>query len=150
MLAIVLLQNKKFAKVTLFSFLLFGIISNFIFIHHGVLDDVQFLKERFKRIVFARDTSQKTFFTEAGKIIESESNVYVPALPYLSRVYLNNRRVILLQDFEHTTDKKSYLIFDKDAFGEKEFIRFKEKEFIGDYKNVLNVGDYYLYEIINK
>ena len=43
------------------------------------------------------------------------------ALPYLSRVYLNNRRVILLQDFEKTNENKSYLIYDKDAFGEKVF-----------------------------
>lgn len=150
MLAAVLIRNKNYAKVALFSFLLFGILSNFIFIHHGVIDDVQFLKERYKAIVFAKDNSQKSFFAEAGKIIESEANVYVPALPYLARVYLDNRRVILLEDFEHTKDKKSYLIFDKDAFGDKEFLKLKEKEFAGDYKNVLSVGDYHLFEIYNK
>ena len=30
--------------------------------------------------------------------IDAEDNVYVPALPYLSRLYMNNRRIILLED----------------------------------------------------
>jgi hypothetical protein len=146
----VLIHKKRYAKVILSTFLVFGVISNFIFLHHGVVDDVQFLKEHYKKIVFERDNSQKEFFNGVSKIIERDANVYVPALPYLSRVYLNNRRVILLNDFEATNKIKSYLIYDKDAFGEKDFIQLKEKEFSGDYKNVLVIGNYYLFEILRK
>jgi len=149
MLATVLIHKKGYAKVILSTFFLFGIISNFIFIHHGVIDDVQFLKEHYKAIVFERDNSQKIFFNSVTDIIESDANVYVPSLPYLSRVYLNNRRIILLKDFETTNKNKSYLIFDKEAFGEKAFEQIQEKENRGDYISILKVGDYYLYEIIS-
>ena len=150
MLATVLNYKKSYTKVILLTFLLFGVISNFIFIHHGVLDDVQFLKEHYKSIVFEKDNSQKIFFNKVKGVIETDANVYVPALPYLSRVYLNNRRVILLKEFEITNKNKSYLIFDKEAFGEKEFEQIKGKKHRGEYRSILKVGDYYLFEIISK
>jgi hypothetical protein len=149
MLATILIYKKSYAKIMLLTFFLIGVVTNFIFLHHGVLDDVQFLREHYKAIEFERDNSQKTFFDKASSIIEANANVYVPALPYLSRVYLNNRRVILLQDFEKTNENKSYLIYDKDAFGEKDFQRIMEKEHRGDYRSVIKVGDYHLFEILN-
>lgn len=148
MLGVILNYKKSYAKVILLAFFLFGVISNLIFIHHGVIDDVQFHKEHFKRISFERDNSQKTFFNKVKNIIESDANVYVPSLPYLARVYLNNRRIILMEKFELTDKNKSYLIFDKEAFQETEFERAKEKQRMGDYRLILRVGDYYLYEIL--
>ena len=62
MLATILVYKKSYAKIVLFTFFLFGVITNLIFLHHGVLDDVQFLKEHYKAIVFERDNSQKNFF----------------------------------------------------------------------------------------
>lgn len=150
MLAVILIHHKNLAKVVLVSFFLFGLFANFIFLHHGVIDDIQFLKERFKPIVFTRDISQKNFFEKAKKIIEPESNVYVPALPYLSRVYLDNRRIILLDDFKANFENRSYLIFDKNAFNEDRYVSVKEKTFKGDYKEIIRVGNYYLFEILNK
>jgi len=149
MLATILNFNRNYAKVILSAFFLLGVISNFIFIHHGVIDDVQFQKEHYKAILFERDNSQKIFFDKAKNIMETNATVYVPSLPYLSRVYLNNRRIVLLQDFESTHKNKSYLIFDKEAYQEAEFEQIKEKQRTGNYRLLTKVGDYYLFEILH-
>lgn len=149
MLATVLIQKKNYAKIILLTFFILGVTSNFIFLHHGVIDDVQFLREHYKRIEFARDNSQKDFFKNVSTIVESEANLYVPSLPYLSRVHLNNRRIILLRDFEINEQNKSYLIYDKEAFHEEYFEQIKDKVSTGDYKTIFKTGDYYLFEIIN-
>ncbi|MFO7525407.1 MAG: hypothetical protein R6W68_08135, partial [Ignavibacteriaceae bacterium] len=149
MLATVLIHKKNYAKIILLIFFILGVSSNFIFLHHGVIDDIQFLREHYKRIEFARDDSQKDFFNKVSTIVESEANVYVPSLPYLSRVYLNNRRIILLKDFELNEQNKSYLIYDKEAFSEEYFLQIKEKVSAGDYRTILTTGDYYLFEILS-
>jgi hypothetical protein len=146
--AVYLKENYKSAKLILIPYIITGITANFIFVQHGIHNDVQYYNVHLldNLLTIKRNNDQQVFFSNAAEIIKPEDDVYVPGQFYIPRIYFNNRTIKKFSNYEKT-DRTQYIIITPSDIKERWLEENDIQNYISNSKKILQVGEHFLYQI---
>ena len=142
-------KNNRSVRLVLISYIFINIFMNFALICNGVNDDIQYYRASMldNFISTFHNNYQKEFFANVKKHIDETDLVYVPLTPYISKVYLENRKIENISSYDISAQSKKYLIVTANDVKEQRLEREIIKNILLASEVVLQKGNYILYEL---
>jgi len=141
-------ENKKNIKIILITYILSGIIINFGFIRNGSLNDVDYYRAHVLPgfLSYNGGHYQKDFFKTVNEIIKETDTVYTAGdQPYISRIYLKNRKIRTFKNVSEISSN-AYIIITAGEISEGFATENELRWFEANCESIKKYGNYLLYK----